>query len=281
MIAGQEPEAETMQMNSVRNVGNCRRQKSREIADAADPLRLLQSSKSDSAWQQKSGNPLPAACTAGLVFHVCLLQELWNLRSCCRSGKMYSIVSDLMRVRQANVLPESTSLREAAERLIVSDCDVLVTTDEAGRFTGIISESCVVRALLSGSADATDIRSIVSHHAPSTTPQAGLATVLPLFRTASVTVIPVIHESGEICGLLLRRDVIASLMRTRSMPVELNEKIDCRRAAEPADVRDFAVSEEGRLAPIVPRWSASSLAGPHFLRGAAAKHVLWPAEDRL
>ncbi|MFM7039451.1 MAG: HPP family protein [Planctomycetaceae bacterium] len=194
---------------------------------------------------------------------------------------MYSIVSDLMRVRQANVLPESTSLREAAERLIVSDCDVLVTTDEAGRFTGIISESCVVRALLSGSPDLTEIRTIVSRHAPSTTPQAGLATVLPLFRTAAVTVIPVVRESGEICGLLLRRDVIASLMRTRIVPIELTERIDCQRAAEPADVRDFDVSEEGRSAPVVPRWSATSLSGPHFLRGAAAKHVLWPAEDRL
>lgn len=194
---------------------------------------------------------------------------------------MYSIVSDLMRVRQANVLPESASLREAAERLIVSDCDVLVTTDETGRFTGIISESCIVRALLSGSPDVTEIRNIVSHHAPSTTPLAALATVLPLFRTASVTVIPVVHESGEICGLLLRRDVIASLMRSRSIPIELAERIDCRCAAEPADVADCAVSEQGRSAGVIPRWSASGLAGPHFLRAAAAKHVLWPAEDRL
>jgi CBS domain-containing protein len=122
-----------------------------------------------------------------------------------------------MRVQHANVLPESASLREAAGRLIVGDCDVLVATDGNGRLTGVISESCVVRALLSGAAENTEIRSIISHHAPSTTPNTALGHVLPLFRTASVTVVPVVRETGEVCGLLLRRDVIASLMRGRSV----------------------------------------------------------------
>ncbi|MEY3172897.1 MAG: hypothetical protein RLZZ436_810 [Planctomycetota bacterium] len=197
---------------------------------------------------------------------------------------MYSIVADLMRVRHASVLPESASLREAAERLIVSDCDVLVTTDATGRLTGVVSESCVVRALLSGACETTEIRSIVSHHTPSVTRGAAITTVLPLFRSASVTIIPVVGESGEVCGLLRRRDVIAALMRNAGPAVENTANRDVRRSVsaesrtEPAD---SATSVEELTAREVPRWSAPGLAGPHFLRGTAAKRVLWPAEDRL
>jgi CBS domain-containing protein len=198
---------------------------------------------------------------------------------------MYSIVADLMRVRHANVLPESASLREAAERLIVSDCDVLVTTDIRGRLTGVISESCVVRALLSGTAEAAEIRGIISHHAPSTTPNVAISSVLPLFRTASVTVIPVVSDSGEVCGLLRRRDVIAALMRRRDNAEETQEHSGKQEPAESAGTCGTELSDVAEEAipavPSVPRWSATGLAGPHFLRGAAAKRVLWPAEDRL
>jgi CBS domain-containing protein len=201
---------------------------------------------------------------------------------------MYSIVADLMRVRHANVLPESASLREAAERLIVSDCDVLVTTDIRGRLTGVISESCVVRALLSGTAEAAEIRGITSHHAPSTTPNVAISSVLPLFRTASVTVIPVVSDSGEVCGLLRRRDVIAALMRSRDNSDQIQDHSGNREPAESAGTCGTELSDVAEEAipaipavPSVPRWSATGLAGPHFLRGAAAKRVLWPAEDRL
>ncbi|MFM7056260.1 MAG: HPP family protein [Planctomycetota bacterium] len=201
---------------------------------------------------------------------------------------MYSIVADLMRVRHGNVLSESASLREAAERLILSDSDVLVTTDGAGRLTGVISESCVVRALLSGAAESIEIRGIISHHAPSTTPNVALRNVLPLFRTASVTVVPVVSEAGEVCGLLHRRDVIAALIRSRSEPEETPERPGTVKAValvasgEPSGAEySDAVETAGHAVPAVPRWSATGLAGPHFLKGPAAKRVLWPAEDRL
>lgn len=209
---------------------------------------------------------------------------------------MYSIVADLMRVRHGSVLPESSSLREAAERLIVSDCDVLVTTDDAGRLTGVISESCVVRALLSGAAESREIRGFVSHHAVSATPTATLSTVLPLFRSAVVTVIPVVRETGEVLGLLQRRDVIAALMRNRDDSVATAGKTDgcnSRKATETArggsredhaaDSIEATCDESAGASTLrnVPRWSPTGLAGPHFLRGAAARQALWPAEDRL
>lgn len=204
---------------------------------------------------------------------------------------MYTIVSDLMRIRHSSVLVESASLREAAERLIVSDCDVLAITDGTGKLTGLVSESCVVRALLAGTPEGVEIRSIVSHHTLSIRPNSGLNSVLPLFRSAGVTTVPVVSDSGEICGLLLRRDVIAALVRSRAEAGSPTVTADCRHMNQsietlspPAAVSESAEFEEpvdsapGRK---VARWNAGNLSGPHFLRGPAAKRVLWPAEDRL
>jgi CBS domain-containing protein len=204
---------------------------------------------------------------------------------------MYTIVSDLMRIRHSSILPESASLREAAERLIVSDCDVLAITDAAGKLTGMLSESCVVKALLAGAHESVEIRSIVSHHTPSVRPDSGVNSVLPLFRSAAVTAVPVVRESGEICGLLLRRDVIAALVRSRAEAGSPAVTADCRKAnlsaetVSPITAASESADFEMPVDPVpetnVPRWKPGSLAGPHFLRGTAAKRVLWPAEDRL
>lgn len=212
---------------------------------------------------------------------------------------MYLFVSDLMRVRHGNVLPETASLREAAERLIVSDCDVLAVTDGDRRLTGLVSESCVVRALLSGIHESAEIRSIVAHHTPSVRPDVSLTCVLPMFRSAAVTGLPVVTESGDICGLLLRRDVIAALVRSRTVSAEEAERGVCREtvsvvgitrvraghevAAETVSGECVWGGESEKVNPAagVSRWSAADLSGPHFLKGAAAKRVLQPAEDRL
>jgi CBS domain-containing protein len=212
---------------------------------------------------------------------------------------MYLFVSDLMRIRHGNVLPDSASLREAAERLIVSDCDVLVVTDGDRSLTGLVSESCVVRALLSGIHESTEIRSIVAHHTPSVRPDASLTCVLPMFRSAAVTALPVVAESGDICGLLLRRDVIAALVRSRTVIAEERERGICRESFATAGINRTCgshealsetvsgayawgvESEEVNPAAGVSRWSAADLSGPHFLNGAAARKALRPAEDRL
>ena len=76
-------------------------------------------------------------------------------------------VRDLMRIRHGHVVAESATLREVAERLIVSDCDVMAITDPQGRLTGIVYESSVVRALMSNPADSATVQSIVSRHAES------------------------------------------------------------------------------------------------------------------
>ena len=66
-------------------------------------------------------------------------------------------VRDLMRIRHGLVVTETSTLREVAERLIISDCDLMVVTDQCGKLAGIVCESSIVRALLGKPAtDATE-----------------------------------------------------------------------------------------------------------------------------
>ena len=120
-----------------------------------------------------------------------------------------------MRIRHGHVVPETATLREVAERLIISDCDIMAVTDAAGKLSGIVCEASVVRALMANPAETATIQSIVARHSESVRLDAALGSVLPLFRSAANTAIPVIDDVGRVCGLLMRRDVIGNLLQRR------------------------------------------------------------------
>ena len=194
-------------------------------------------------------------------------------------------VRDLMRIRHGHVIPASTTLREVAERLIVSDCDVMAVTDGDGRLSGIVCESSVVRALMSNPAEAATIHSIVSRHAESVRLDACLNSVLPLFRSSANTAIPVIDDAGRVCGLLMRRDVIGSLLHRRIDAAESVEMKDA--AATNLTVVIRAPFKQPSIQPIPPSAEEansrpnSPAQKPHFLRADEARRILWAAEDRL
>lgn len=193
-------------------------------------------------------------------------------------------VRDLMRIRHGHVVPESATLREIAERLIVSDCDVMAITDSLGRLTGIVCESSVVRALMSNPADSATVQSIVSRHAESVRLDACLNSVLPLFRSSANTAIPVIDEAGRVCGLLMRRDVIGCLLHRR---VDAAEDVTSAAKPEVAHSRPMfakpaqAASTESSASAESQKSESTIGQKPTFLRGAEARSVLWAAEDRL
>lgn len=198
-------------------------------------------------------------------------------------------VRDLMRIRHGLVVTETATLREVAERLIISDCDLMAVTDECGKLAGVVCESNIVRALIANPATNVTIQSIVIHHAESVRLDANLATVQPLFRSCTNTAIPVVDANGFVCGLLMRSDVIRSLLNRNT------------ESAESATAKGSAA----RLSPATPATSTDSApaftppkkrtihAGesvpegetnqprPHFLRADEARRVLWAAEDRL
>ena len=198
-------------------------------------------------------------------------------------------VRDLMRIRHGLVVTESFTLREVAERLIISDCDIIAVTDQHGKLAGVVCESSIVRALLANSSEDTTIQSIVSRHTESVRIDANLSTVLPHFRSCAYTAIPVVDTNGRVCGLLMRTDVIRSLLN------RCTESLDTESAAESTSTVASEV-----IAPINPTMAftppkkrtilhaadsanttQNNQPGPHFLRAEAAHRILWPAEDRL
>ena len=196
-----------------------------------------------------------------------------------------SSVRDLMRIRHGLVVPETSTLREAAERLIISDCDLMAVTDDRGKLAGVVCESSIIRALLANPATDVTIESIVIRHAESVRLDAHLATVQPLFRSCANTAIPVVDANGFVCGLLMRSDVIRSLLNRQTESATGTESTSTRNPAVPAATSCSAAFTPPKKRTIHALDDVSeaegSQPGPHFLRADAARRVLWAAEDRL
>jgi CBS-domain-containing membrane protein len=200
------------------------------------------------------------------------------------------LVRDLMRIRHGHVVPETASLREVAERLIISDCDIMAVTDSSGKLSGIVCEACVVRALMANPAETATIQSIVARHSESVRLDAALGSVLPLFRSAANTAIPVIDDVGRVSGLLMRRDVIGNLLQRRldvaeSTSTEANTapsiSVENPMRSASADIKPPGGIQR-KLAESGPNNEIKTgLSKPHFLRADEARRLLWSAEDRL
>jgi len=199
------------------------------------------------------------------------------------------LVQDLMRIRHGHVVPETATLRQVAERLIISDCDMMAVIDTDGRFSGVVCESSVVRALMTNLEANATIQSIICRHAESIRLDACLSTVLPLFRSSANTALPVIDQAGIVCGLLMRRDVIGNLLNRQaeaamSAAAESAASDSVHAKTVATQIRPpFQKSMSTRITHTVEtnRSEAKPAQKPHFLSGDAARRVLWEAEDRL
>lgn len=141
-------------------------------------------------------------------------------------------VSELMHPCTAATILADSTLRDAAEQVLITGLESLPVVDECGRFAGLIAQAALIRELLRcGSGDAR-VAPIVSRHVESARATASLDSVLPLFRSAGITMIPVVDECDCPVGLIHRQDVIRYLLEEP-------------RAASPSDNRPT---------------------GPHFLR---------------
>jgi len=121
-------------------------------------------------------------------------------------------VSELMHsCTSATVQPDST-LRQAAECVLTTGLESLPVVDGTGRFTGLIAQAALIRELLCPGTDHTTVSSIVSHHVESARSTASLDSILPLFRSAGITMVPIVDENDCPVGLIHRRDVIRHLL---------------------------------------------------------------------
>ena len=194
-------------------------------------------------------------------------------------------VRDLMRIRHGLVVPETSTLREVAERLIISDCDLMAVVDERGRLTGVVCESSIVRALLANPSLDVTIQSIIVRHAESVRLDANVANVQPLFRSCANTAIPVVDANGLVCGLLMRCDVIRSLLNRQTESDETATATESTSTLTPAAFTDsataFTLPKKQTIHAGEAVSEAESYPRPHFLRADEARRVLWAAEDRL
>ena len=197
-------------------------------------------------------------------------------------------VRDLMRIRHGLVVPETSTLREVAERLIISDCDLMAVTDERGKLSGVVCESSIVRALIANPATDVTIQSIIIRHAESVCLDANLATVQPLFRSCANTAIPVVDAQGIVCGMLMRSDVIRSLLnrQTESADTTTTASTSASNPGVPAATLFSATEFKPPKKRTIHSGDAESEPDgnqprPHFLRADEARRVLWASEDRL
>ena len=201
---------------------------------------------------------------------------------------MQHSVRDLMRIRHGLVVTETATLREVAERLIISDCDLIAVIDASGKLAGVVCESSIVRALISNPAsDVTTIQSIVIRHAESVRLDTDLATVQPLFRSCANTAIPVVDSNGHVCGLLMRSDVIRSLLNRNTESADANKDVtpEAKPDSTPALINPATAFTPPKKRTIhtgdAVSETKSNQSRPHFLRAEAARRILWAAEDRL
>jgi CBS domain-containing protein len=121
-------------------------------------------------------------------------------------------VQDFVRGGHHRIVSSSASLRDVALQMMTSDCDLLAVSHADGRLAGVITESSVVRALLANPHATQTIESCVTAYVDSVRRAAPLSTVLHLFRSSCHTAVPVVDEDERVCGLLLRRDVMAVML---------------------------------------------------------------------
>ncbi|MFN9973838.1 MAG: HPP family protein, partial [Phycisphaerae bacterium] len=122
-------------------------------------------------------------------------------------------VWELTRYQSGMVVRGDMTIRNAAAQFIVSECDIMVVTDDHGLLLGVITESCIVRALLSGPPEDAAIAGWTHRNVDSVRENSDIQSVLPLFRLSSHSAVPVVNQDQKVCGLLRRQDVLAEMLK--------------------------------------------------------------------
>lgn len=153
-------------------------------------------------------------------------------------------VQDFVRGGHRRIVSSSASLRDVALQMMTSDCDLLAVSHADGRLAGVITESSVVRALLANPHATQTIESCVTAHVESVRRAAPLSTVLHLFRSSCHTAVPVVDEDERVCGLLLRRDVMAVMLNPTAA---LSNDIERQGPHSPGSLTSDAVARRDRV----------------------------------
>lgn len=202
------------------------------------------------------------------------------------------LVRDLMLTRGAQPVPLNFPLRLAAERLLMSDADLLAVVDDLGKLAGVLSESSVVRLLLTNPPAETTIQSIVSRHCESVYEESHLSSISHLFRSDCHSAIPVVNRNGFVTGIIIRRHVLNVLLgANHSQPLVTQAPIQAVGLGEATPATSAEVQEQvagnepsapNNTEPSArsPRPASGEPPRPHFLRAEEARRRLTLFDDQ-
>lgn len=208
------------------------------------------------------------------------------------------LVRDLMLIPRTQPVSLSCTLRKAAELLLCSDSDLLPVITDEGRLAGIITESSVIRLLMTNPSTDITIESIVSRHVESVLDDAPISSVKHLFRSDCHSAIPVVTHDGKVRGLLIRRHVMNVLLDGQ-IPVRVEHDSHSIASSSPPTPTTFSVTPadsaasgnsetpNGSVPPASSKTPSDSTTPstaepprPHFLRGAEARRRLSLFDER-
>ncbi len=208
------------------------------------------------------------------------------------------LVRDLMLTSGAQPIPLNFPLRLAAERLLKSESDVLPVVDEHGRLAGVLSESSVVRLLLTHPAPDMTIQSVISRHAESVYEETPLSSISHMFRADCHSAIPVVNRDGLVTGVIIRRHVMTVLLGANptrtpltAVPIQVVGLAAPTPTAPGECSREQSESEKSLAEnPVSPQSSESQKdparpnpgepPRPHFLRAEEARRRLTLFDDQ-
>ncbi len=160
-------------------------------------------------------------------------------------------VSDLMCPCALQTIQEDTTLRQAARIVLQTGLETLPVTGPRGELVGLVAQSALIRELMRSHSSTDTVRPIVSRHVESARDTAEIDAVLPLFRCAAVTLIPVVDRTDRPVGLVHRRDVIRYLLGEERTDAERGWP-DHRAAGGPYFLSDRSTTAESRTADDAP-----------------------------
>lgn len=116
-----------------------------------------------------------------------------------------TLVSDVMST-PVRTVPVGTPLREAARLLYEHDIGSVVV-DDRGEPVGVLTESDVVRSVVTGETPETPVGSVMSTPAVTVAPGAEIDEVCERFHEHRVNHLPVV-ENGRLVGIVAAPDVV-------------------------------------------------------------------------
>lgn len=133
----------------------------------------------------------------------------------------HKIIPDIVNNQTICALPETTTVREAAQKMVECNTAAVVIVDSQNRLRGIATERDMTRRVLAKGRDGatTTLAEIMTANPDTLSPDDSALDALELMRLRNYRHLPVVDEARRVVGMVSIRDLYAAVK------VELEENI--------------------------------------------------------